>query len=148
MNIGEKLRKLREGRNMTQKELGDFLGKTVEEIQQYENDTAKPDSLGLFEICKLYNIDGDYFIEEVPTEVTIDLGEGDNLFRTKVDKVFIVDKLLEFGFSLEVALSRANISKLEYNELTSSRRIRLEEVLRYIGYTDEKIEELVGNGRD
>lgn len=58
-------------------------------------------------------------------------------------KAFIVDKLLELGFDLDIALDKADLDKQEYNNLTIYRKIKFEEILNSIGFSDNKIKELL-----
>lgn len=58
--IGERLRKIRKDKNITQEELADILNTTHPTISAYESDKTTILTAFAYEICKRYNISMDY----------------------------------------------------------------------------------------
>ncbi len=54
MTLGQKLKKLRSDKNLTQKDLADQLHVTFQTISKWENDENEPDISTLKELAKLY----------------------------------------------------------------------------------------------
>ena len=54
---GQKLKQLRKERRMTQKEVGDIVGKTVSDISNYENGFATPPADVLLSLQKMFDAD-------------------------------------------------------------------------------------------
>ena len=57
INVGEKLKKYRNARNMSMQELGDAVGKSKSTINRYETGEILMDILTVIEICNVLNID-------------------------------------------------------------------------------------------
>lgn len=70
MQLGEKLYKLRESKNMSQEELAERLGVSRQTISNWENDKVTVDVDKAQEICKIYGIDMNalFDIEPMHTE--------------------------------------------------------------------------------
>ena len=69
MTLGQKLKKLRSDKNLTQKELADKLHVTFQTVSKWENDENEPDISTLKELAKLYECTLDYLLsEEEPQE--------------------------------------------------------------------------------
>ena len=66
MQLGEKLYKLRESRNMSQEELAERLGVSRQTISNWENDKVTLDVDKAQELCKLYNIDMNTLFDIAP----------------------------------------------------------------------------------
>ena len=64
MTLGQKLKKLRTDKNLTQKDLADQLHVTFQTISKWENDENEPDIFTLKELAKLYDCSVDYLISE------------------------------------------------------------------------------------
>lgn len=62
--IGEKLKKLRQQKNLTEKELAQILGVSVAAISAYENDLRKPSCENLVKLSHLYGVSIDYLLCE------------------------------------------------------------------------------------
>lgn len=67
MQLGEKLYKLREGKNMSQEELAEKLGVSRQTISNWENDKVMLDVDKAQELCKLYDIDMNSLFDIEPT---------------------------------------------------------------------------------
>ena len=64
MTLGQKLKKLRTEKGITQKELADQLHVTFQTISKWESDTNEPDISTLKELAKFYDCSVDYLINE------------------------------------------------------------------------------------
>ena len=72
MTLGQKLKKLRTDKSLTQKDLADQLHVTFQTVSKWENDENEPDISTLKELAKLYDCSIDYLLseeEEQPVEV-------------------------------------------------------------------------------
>ena len=70
MTLGQKLKKLRMGKGLTQKELADQLHVTFQTVSKWENNENEPDIQTLRELAKLYSTSVDYLISEEEKEPT------------------------------------------------------------------------------
>ena len=80
MNVGENIRKYRKDKGMTQKELGDLLGKTQRTIQAYEKDEVIPPLSVINKLSDIFDIDYADLIggkERKGLKVTVKLTETD-----------------------------------------------------------------------
>ena len=68
MQLGEKLYKLRESKNMSQEELAEKLGVSRQTISNWENDKVTLDVDKAQELCKLYGIDMNALFDVEPTQ--------------------------------------------------------------------------------
>ena len=64
MTLGQKLKKLRTDKGLTQKDLADQLHVTFQTISKWESDLNEPDIATLKELAKLYDCSVDYLINE------------------------------------------------------------------------------------
>ena len=62
MTFGEKLRLLREERELNQTELGQALGMTQRKVSSLENDRYEPGLEDIKAICKFFGISADYLL--------------------------------------------------------------------------------------
>ncbi|HOV68905.1 MAG TPA: helix-turn-helix transcriptional regulator [Clostridia bacterium] len=62
MRIGERLRRLREEKSMTQQQLADILGKSRAAVGKYETGARMPDNNTLHAICDYFNVTTDYIL--------------------------------------------------------------------------------------
>ena len=70
MTLGQKLKKLRTEKNLTQKDLADQLHVTFQTVSKWEGDTNEPDIATLKELAKFFGCSFDYLLsdEEAPEE--------------------------------------------------------------------------------
>ena len=68
MTLGQKLKKLRGEKELTQKDLADKLHVTFQTVSKWENDENEPDITTLKELAKLYNCSVDYLLSEEEQE--------------------------------------------------------------------------------
>ena len=64
MTLGQKLKKLRMDKDLTQKDLADQLHVSFQTVSKWENDENEPDISTLKELAKLYSCSVDYLINE------------------------------------------------------------------------------------
>ncbi len=130
---------------MTQQDLSEITGVNRATIGNYERDARIPNILILEKLCSALDVHvNEVFDIDSPTDFSS--SRVDNIKSCKYSlssKSFIVDKLLELGFDLDVALDKADLDKQEYNNLTAYRSLKLEELLTSIGFSDNKIKELL-----
>lgn len=62
MKLGDKIKKLREGKNISQKELAGELGVTDAMISMYENDKKNPSLDVITKIAMFFNVSTDYLL--------------------------------------------------------------------------------------
>ena len=71
MTLGQKIKKLRNDKGLTQKDLADQVHVTFQTVSKWEKDENEPDVSTLREIAKLFGVTVDYLInedEEVDTQ--------------------------------------------------------------------------------
>ncbi len=80
MTLGENLRRLREMKGLTQKQLADDLGYSFQNISKWENSTSMPDIPTVVSIAKYFNISLDVLLDNSPATqsltVTADVNGG------------------------------------------------------------------------
>ena len=59
---GERLKKARKERKLSQEEVGELLNISISNISKYENEELEPNIQTLKELCKIYNVSADYII--------------------------------------------------------------------------------------
>lgn len=64
MTLGQKIKKLRTEKNLTQKDLADRLYVTFQTVSKWENDENEPDVSTLRELSKLFECSLDYLLSE------------------------------------------------------------------------------------
>lgn len=60
--MGEKLKELRLERNLTQKQVAEYLGLTIKGYNFYELNLHEPPVATIKKLCALYNVSADYLI--------------------------------------------------------------------------------------
>ena len=75
MTIGQKIKKLRTEKGLTQKDLADQLHVTFQTISKWEKDENEPDLATVRELAKLFGCSLDYLLsedeEETPKEEVV-----------------------------------------------------------------------------
>ena len=64
MTLGEKIKKLRNEKGLTQKDLADQVHVTFQTVSKWENDENEPDVSTLRELAKLFGCSMDYLLSE------------------------------------------------------------------------------------
>ena len=123
MEIGESIKKFRENKGLTQKQLGELIGVTAVTITRYENEKRSPDIKTLIKIATALEI------------LITDLLEGDSEIAYVVEKIDLLDKVLnhcgyfvesaqigdeEFGINIKSKDVNVTISTYEYDVLFDS----------------------------
>ncbi len=62
MIIGDRLRKLREEKNLTQTELGSIIGVKKSAISSYEHEKRMPNSETIISLMQVFSVSADYLI--------------------------------------------------------------------------------------
>ncbi len=60
--MGERLKELRLERNLTQKQVAEYLGLTIKGYNFYELNLREPPVATIKKLCTLYNVSADYLI--------------------------------------------------------------------------------------
>lgn len=58
----ERLKKLREQKGVTQKEVADAIGVTISAYSNYEQGIREPSNQILINLCKYFNVSADYLL--------------------------------------------------------------------------------------
>lgn len=79
VNFGEKVKLLRRGRNLTQKQLACMMGVAVSAISAYESGSRYPSYSGLVSLARIFHVSTDYLLGLENTRVVdvSGLGEGE-----------------------------------------------------------------------
>ena len=74
MTLGQKIKKLRNDKNLTQKDLADRIHVTFQTVSKWEKDENEPDVSTLRELAKLFECSMDYLLseDEAPAEEKIE----------------------------------------------------------------------------
>ncbi len=62
LTFGEKIKNLREDKNLTQTQLGKILNMTQRKISYIENNQYEPSIQDLVQICRFFSVSSDYLI--------------------------------------------------------------------------------------
>ena len=106
---GNKLKRLRENKNLLQKELANIIGISLSSISMYERGERQPDNETLKKFSKFFNVSIDYLLDnEIKDETSIDdeMKEIDTLKKLLIKNGFMskdedltekeLDKLFQF----------------------------------------------------
>lgn len=63
MSFREKLKEIREDRDISQKEIAEVLGVKQSAVSKYENGLREYKVEDIIKLCKFYNISADYILE-------------------------------------------------------------------------------------
>lgn len=83
MGIGKRIKKAREDKNLTQKDLSVLIGVTPSAITNYENETSHPKEEILYKLIKVLNVDANYLFQDA-----VDLPNSQNAF-TSDERLYI-----------------------------------------------------------
>lgn len=72
MTLGQKIKKLRNDKNLTQKDLADQVHVTFQTVSKWENDENEPDVATLRELSKLFGCTMDYLLSEEEQEAVVE----------------------------------------------------------------------------
>ncbi len=68
IHVGERLRRLRSLKNITQQALGEALGISFQQVQKYEKGTNRISASKMFEIMQMFGSSADYFFNGLHKE--------------------------------------------------------------------------------
>lgn len=88
MSVGEQLRKLRETKNMTQKEFGEIVNKSSKAISRWELGITRPTKTQLQRIAEELDVPFDFF-----TRNTSEIKNSDDSINILLDRL-IKDKII------------------------------------------------------
>jgi len=71
-NFAEKIIMLRKSLGLNQSEFGKRLGVTNRAVSKWENELSMPSIESIYKICKLYNVNLDYFFDSSENETKIE----------------------------------------------------------------------------
>lgn len=92
--IGDKLRKLRESKGLTQKQLGELLGVSAPEVSAYENDSRRPPYEVLVGYSRIFKVSTDFILGT-------ERQDNDHLSRLNHEHRAFINELTEFLLSKE-----------------------------------------------
>lgn len=93
-SFGEILAELRQDRNLTQKDLAEFLHVSVGTISNYENNVHLPDMEKILILAKYFEVTTDYLLGRTPYNISPDLLNKDIANGVKIsDLVRIINNL-------------------------------------------------------
>lgn len=64
LRIAERFRILRTINGISQKQMGEIIGVSFQQIQKYENGINRVSLSNLMDLCKIFNISMDYFFDK------------------------------------------------------------------------------------
>ncbi|MDE7454768.1 MAG: helix-turn-helix domain-containing protein [Clostridia bacterium] len=108
MQLGEKLYKLRESKNMSQEELAERLGVSRQTISNWENDKVTLDVDKAQELCNLYNIDMNTLFDVEPTQTEL-RKQSKGLFVALIS-IIVAFALLAIGCVVGLTLGDSDTS--------------------------------------
>ena len=63
MGIGEKIKELRKGKNMTQEDLAELLNVSISAVSQWEIGKTMPDITFISHICNIFDVSADELLD-------------------------------------------------------------------------------------
>lgn len=87
MSFGTRLKKARNEKNLTQKQLGDIIGARHNSVSNWENDQNKPGAGTIDILCKILNISPSYLISG---ETDADFNKIENIYPINPKKIPIL----------------------------------------------------------
>lgn len=148
MEIYEKLKDIRNSKNISTYELANITGISQSTISKIENGKRKLDADMLVRLSIALDIPVDSilgndleYIDDLDIKRSINEYVRNLYFEPQkpiVEKVFIVDKLLELGLSLDKALSYVQFTRKEYEYLTRDRLKILTTILHIVEENEDK----------
>ena len=95
--IGEKIKKLREEKNITQKELSYHVNTSKESISQYERGVQSPKPETLIMLANYFNVSIDYILGrvDIKNSFIIDNYKKENLDEETINKIIEILKTIK-----------------------------------------------------
>lgn len=101
-HVGKRLRKIREASGISQKQLGDSLNISFQQIQKYEKGTNRVSASKLFVCAKLLNVSVEYFFEEILEDGTCINKNTSSVKRGDVEMVGLFSEIEDIKVKAEV----------------------------------------------
>lgn len=94
MSFGERLKQIREEKGLQQDEVAKHIGlKAGNAISNYEKNTSKPHLYNFIKLCKLFNKDANYFLEEELSGIVFEkLPHDIQLLKNKYDNLSSMER--------------------------------------------------------
>lgn len=113
MSFGEKLKQIREKRGLQQKDVAQKLSlKAGNAISNYEINISKPHLDNFIKLCKLFNVDANYFLEEELSEIiNNELPYDVQLLKNKYDNLTHHDKeIVDYILNMKSSKKTSTVS--------------------------------------
>ncbi len=94
MQIGNQVKKYREGLNLSQEELADKIFVTRQTISNWENNKNYPDIKSISLLCNLFNVSIDQFIEGDIEEMKKIISEKDMSDYNRISILFTIEMII------------------------------------------------------
>ena len=102
MNIGQKIKALRQENNLTQEDLAEALGVSFQAVSRWENGTTYPDITLLPIIASMFDVTIDYLFDMDTYKINDEI----NKIKEQDDMLFNQGKIKERELLLENALKK------------------------------------------
>lgn len=132
-SIGKNIKTLRKGKNMTQSELGDLLGKSLSTIQKYESDEIDIPWSVLNTICNLFKIEN---INEI---VNYSEEASNSFIGNNIRKARRLKGLSQSELAFKTKLSLRSIQKYESGEINNPCIETVKKISEALGVSQSKI---------
>ncbi len=117
-SFNDRLRLLRLNNGLTQQELGKIVGKSKNNISQYERNARQADDDTKKELAKFFNVSMDYLMgitdNSMPVSKLYDNKEVDEELDMFVEKLQVADDLLFHGEPMDERTRRVIIKSLKH----------------------------------
>lgn len=126
MMLGNRIRSLREDKDLSQKDLGIKLGVSASTIGMYEQDRRSPDAEMLLKIANFFNVSTDYLLGK--TDIRNPQKSNDKASLSIKEQIKLDKEAEEIINDLKVSLSqnKGSLTENDYEILNTSIRIALE----------------------
>lgn len=142
MNFGEKLKKIRTERNLTQSALAELINAKNTAISNWEKNINKPDIETLASICNVLNVNSSYFIETKRDKLSFTIQEQDHIKKYRTLDEYgkeVVTSVLDIEYKrCETIASKPKTVKV----LTAARSKDGQTPIEEIEMTQEEVDEL------
>ncbi len=89
--FGDRLKELREEKQLTQEELGKFLNVSRQAISSYESEETEPSINNLIKLANIFNISLDYLLGRTKERYNLNLKDKKNK-ELLLDLIKVIDK--------------------------------------------------------
>ncbi len=117
MNLGIKIRHLRQKAKLDRKDLAKLLGISYSSISKYELGERLPDIIMLKKIAEFFDVSIDYLLDHTPSDKTSSLVAEENIFYGSIDLINQTAKLNQIDSDLIHFLLKLNELRLTNDTL-------------------------------